>query len=402
MNHGEEKNRNELSDSRAQEFDVKEEGLKFEEKQKEFLAKLKEMPRSTEEERKARWEFFQSYPAKDSFITDVWMSSHPKAYNELMNQLSKKYDTPFGQDAGIASGESRSEVDLLLFQEAIKGAVESYTGRTKEGGEYVFIACVGQIYKQLAGEAVGKKALENQEGVSLSRWKRRELGRFIKTVKRALEEQYAGDPEKYDHLDEVIKAVLSGPMKYSVTKKDMELVMNHFSGKSRVVSIDEKRYKEENLTWADVIQEEEDNYQTVIDRMVPFMKDIEDNWEDIKAYENLKNQLICKLFLTRDVLLVLKTDKKQRPYREEPAGNEAAYQYFQPQGKFLYEKVFYEKYLCRAFAEKPEDFYETYERILREDFNFSYELLAEMEEKDRGTISRWRNKVYLQCMTAFY
>ena len=107
------------------------------------------------------------------------------------------------------------------------------------------------------------------------------------------------------------------------------------------------------------------------------------------------------MFFTRDVLKVLKLDNSGKPYEHEPAGDEEFYFSLEPYGSVLYDRIFYARYLCRAFIEKPEDFYETYARLLRKDFDFSDKILTELTGKDKSTISR-RRKGYLSAMEGIY
>ena len=70
-------------------------------------------------------------------------------------------------------------------------------------------------------------------------------------------------------------------------------------------------------------------------------------------------------------------------------------------GEMMYQKIFCMGYLRRAFVEKPENFYEVYVRVLREDFDFSDKLVAEVIGKDKSVVSR-RRKDYLEKMKDFY
>ena len=98
---------------------------------------------------------------------------------------------------------------------------------------------------------------------------------------------------------------------------------------------------------------------------------------------------------------MLKIDGNGNPYPKEPAGDEGFYRGLEPCGETLYHKVFYEKYLLRAFMERPEDFYEVYVKLLRKDFDFSDKFIAQILGKDKATVSRG-GRSYRNVMEAFY
>ena len=77
------------------------------------------------------------------------------------------------------------------------------------------------------------------------------------------------------------------------------------------------------------------------------------------------------------------------------------YDSLQACGNTLYEKVFYEKYLWRAFVERPVDFRGVYVKLLRKDFDFSDKLVGQVLGKDKTAVSKGKKK-YWDIMEAFY
>lgn len=385
-------------DNRQVEVRLKEAGLEFEGKYRDFLMQLKDMPWHAKSEKEERWRFFQAYPRHDEFLIELWEKTHPGIYDELIARLNR-FDARCESDSGMASiaktKMKKKEIDWVIFSEAIKKAVETYTGRSQKGIEYVFAACVGQLYKQMAGEEASKRAMEDKVAISMPKWKQREVCRLVKDIKKFFDKY----PQNLKYAKPVREAAkyLMGQSKYGITEKDMEWVEKMVLGE-RAVSIESEKGEEEDRTWGDFIADTKDEYQALMDELISFSKNAEDNWKIIVAARSLKQQEICKMFFTKDILSVLKTDKKGQVYLEEPAGNFEAYEYFEPQGNFFYGKVFYKKYLERAFLEMPEDFFEVYYKVLRSGFNFSDELLEEIEGKNKVTIWRYR-KEYRKCMT---
>ena len=197
---------------------------------------------------------------------------------------------------------------------------------------------------------------------------------------------------------------------YHLTKKEKTLVKELFLWDNKVISLDMPlgaKDGETRTTIGDMQKDETDYFNVMFEEKVEksflevFCQEIEDRWRIITSAKGLKEQELIKTFLTQGILKELKLDKDGKPFLKEPAGDEDFYYGLAPKGDFLYHQLFLEKYLWRAFVEKPDDFYNVYARFLREDFNFSDKILAEVLGKDKTAVSKGKKR-YFGLMKAIY
>lgn len=375
----------------------------FEEKYSAFLTELKHMPVDTNEDKEQRWRFYMSHPMRDEFATELLEAYRPGPFGKLKDRLSNSH-IACNADSDIASFRNKWEVDQVIFFTAVKKMVCNYTGINTEGNEYSFLAGVGTRYKQKAIQAVWIDMLDTM-GVSDSRLSRGRKVKLTKTVSH-LKKSLQNNMELESWEEELMKIISDQKLDWKPKKEEKELILQLALGGSLLVSVD-KPMTEDGNTLGELLSDEENPYQEIEESSLEnsfieaFCRSIEDCWEDIKSAKGLREREVIRMFLTRDILKVLKLDEEGEPYKAEPAGDEEFYQSLESQGEFLYKKVFYKIYLYRAFIENPMDFYEVYVRLLRSDFNFSDRLLAEIEEKDPGTISRRRDS-YVKWMQNFY
>lgn len=377
-----------------------EQGRKFEERYRDFLTTLKEMPRRTQEEKAGRWEWFRRYPLHDEFILDLMDTYQPKAFKRFCSRVNDP-SIDNSEDLDIASFKHMKEMDPAVFMEVVQRAVCIYTGIKQDGGSYNFVSCVGRLYSQEAMRQASKAAME-ENGGSDGEISRKNLPNIMRLKKR-VEELFQKDPS-ISSREEALKQVLSEGT-HGCTRKDLELVRVLIRGKGRSIY---DQVTEEGTVLGDILADSRDYYSEIFEKSeedIPFLKiiceSILQEGEPIRSTGRKKEQEFFRIFFTRDILKGLKLDETGKPYPQEPAGNEEFYQKVKSQGDIMYQKIFYMGYLHRAFAEKPENFYEVYVRVLREDFNFSDKLVAEMMGKDKSVVSR-RRKDYLDKMKDFY
>lgn len=307
------------------------------------------------------------------------------------------------QDGDIASKKHREDIDNVAYAEALNEAVCGYTGIKTDGTPYNFIACLGQFYRQIAGRMATRYDL-SEAGISDAGISDKNLSRVVrlvcKTKELARREGHEESPEK---IMEMILEVL--PRDY--TEKERKFIKNFVFDAGYPLSFDASAGEEDE---AGAAPEPEDKKNAVKDAedmklaqdiLRTFCEDIEKKWAFIESGKELRKKKTIQLFCTADMMKELKLDGKGtgEPYSEEPAGDEEFYLVLEPQGDFLYRKLLYQKYLQRAFAEYPGDFYEVYAKLLRKDFEFTDKMIAEVEGKDASTISRERQN-YLKWMKA--
>lgn len=376
----------------------------FEAEHRDFLEKLKYIPIEQKEE---RWKFFNGYDRREDFIVELMEVYRPGTYNKIKKCLEKAEGNRLKEDSNIAYWGNK-EFDTTVFMEAIKYAIENYTGKNKNGEEYGFVACVGIQYKQKAGITAAENTLR-QKGISDSEIPGKDFLKILKLLKAA-ERVLIRNSEKIskeEALEQAIKEV-----SYKCTKKEKEMVRALFfsDNGSVVVSMDnplKTNGGETGNTFGEQLRDERDDYELVIEKETGsyffevFFQEIENRWEIIVSAKGLRELEPTKIFLTQVILKKLKLDENKKPYLKEPAGDEEIYQILKPKGAFLYHKLFYKDYLWRAFIERPEDFYTVYSRLLRSDFNFSDKILAEVTGKDKTVISKWKKR-FFDLMKAMY
>lgn len=384
----------------------------FEEKYSGFLTELADMPKGTKEDKERRWKFYLSYPMQAEFVTDLLKAFHPGAFGIFKRRLSDS-GIACSPDWGLAGFIEKSDkgkdkdIDGLVFSLAVKETICAYTGVNQHGKHYTFLAAVGQSYKHRMGKDAAINRME-KNGIfdfGLSRKRKLQLMKTVKSLKAIKNEKTLKSDMDIKGLEDELMSEAKGN-KWKPKKEEKELVLRLVDNESLLVSI-KTPMNEDGYTIGETLEDKKNPYQEVeesnlgIDFVQVFCQHVEECWEGVKSALELRERESIKMFFTRDVLKVLKLDDVGEPYQEEPAGDEEFYYSLEPQGEFLYEKVFYREYLKRAFIENPKRFYEVYARLLRPDFDFTDKILAEIEKKDKATISK-RRKNYVKWMEDFY
>lgn len=377
----------------------------FEAAHSAFLEELRHMPTDKKEE---RWIFFDRYDRKENFDIELMEVYRPGAYYKIKERLVKFSVESFHADSNLALPWI-NEIDPVVFMEVRKKAIEIYTGTNQKGESYGFVACVGILYRQKADEASAENRLQ-RKGISDQEIPKRNLSRVFRLVRKAerVWEKSSRKISKEEALEQAVKEVSC-----NYTKKDMELVRTLFFPGSIVVSMDMPLGTEDGDT-GDTLgtrqEDKEDYFESVLDReagcflLEAFCRGIEERWEVITSAKGLREQEFFKAFFTHWILRELKLDKSEKPwkpYLEEPAGDETFYQVLKPKGDFLYNRMFYKKYLWRAFIKRPEDFYSVYALLLRKDFEFIDKVLVEIMGKEKTVVSK-KKKEYLKLMKDIY
>lgn len=373
-------------------------GREFEERHSDFLTALRQMPKGSREEKEQRWDFFQSYLQREIFLIDLMDVYKPgiAAKYESRRNMNGNHSP----DWDLASFRNRGVFDSCVFMETVQESIFNFTGFKKDGSSYGFLACIGTIYGQKAGRAAANNEL-GRLGISDTGIPEKERLSIMKLAQKVNDicacSPHTGSPE--DVLDRLLKE-----RRTHYTKRESELA-RRLIFKRGIVSLDE-RYEDEDGNGMSLMEKIEDGKADISDiEGIPFLetfcRHVEENWETIAAGITLKKQEYIRIFFTKDILSILKLDGNGKPYPREPAGNREIYQSLEPCGATLYKKVFCEKYLWRAFIERPGDFYEVYVKLLRNDFDFSHKIIAQVLGKDKTSVSRG-GKAYREVMKAFY
>lgn len=377
----------------------------FEKKHSAFLKKLEEMPAggSKGEEREERLKLFRQYPMRDDFQMEAMRAYRRDAYERFMDRVNPEKEwrrsLDEGKDMDIASVRNRKDIDPYVFTEAINEAVCGYTGKTKSGGDYNFLACVGQNYKQMAGRKAAKYDLD-ERGISDSEIPERNLYRVLRLVRDrnaiAQREGYGESPEK-------ILDIIQDVLQKDYTKKEQELIRTLVFDNVFKVSIDEGAEDDDGEAFVFSLADQKNDVKEAEEREMArgllntFCENIERKWALIDSGKGLREKKTIQLFFSANILKELKLDDEGEPYPTEPAGDEDFYLILKPKGDFLYRELLHKEYLWRALTGYPNDFYEVYAKLLREDFKFSDTVIAKLVGKNKSTISRER-KEYVELV----
>lgn len=192
----------------------------FETAHRVFLEELKHMPTDQKEERS---KFFDGYDRRENFNIELMEVYRPGAYYKIKERLEKSPAESFHADSNMALPWV-NEIDPVVFMEVRKQAIEIYTGTNQKGESYGFVACVGTLYRQKAGEAAAENRLQ-RKGISDQGIPKRNLPRDFRLIRKAerVWEKSSRKLSKEEALEQAIKEVSC-----SYTKKDMGLVRTLF------------------------------------------------------------------------------------------------------------------------------------------------------------------------------
>ncbi len=348
----------------------------------EFLRELKDMPKGTIEERRQRREKYEAYPGKEALLTGVMQAYNSNAIEKLLRYT--------GHGTGTASDVSPAEVlfEPGIFYEALLTAVQVYTGITKGGNPYNFVACVGKIYSRSMTVTAARE--QYQSGAPMPEVQDKWLPGILKLGRDLQRLQEMGVPGS---LEELLDKLTEGrPLK----GKKKEAVLRIARGENQIKSLNKPVGEESNreITMEDRLEDTNNAYAQMEQREA--IKQMLDsffwNWNHLQKALRKRDRQYVRIFMTKDILRELKLKEDGTPYEAKPAGDGEFYQVLCPHEAVLCGELFLQEYLCRAYPKKPENLYEIYAEFLRRDFDFSDKLLAETLGRDKSIISRWRTQ----------
>lgn len=272
----------------------------------DLLYALREMPKTTKEERENRRLWFRNHKQYDDFLVDVMKQFRPAAYEKLCGYLGESHaHDNIDSDFGIATMK-RKEIDYVVLMEAVYSAVEDYTGVNSQGITYSFLQSVGIKYNHLAEKAAGIndigliKPLTQQKGYC-------RILKLTRKVKEILERTQGNKT-----LQEAIRDGLQG-FSYKFTQKELEEVVRRVNGLDMIGSLDQPipGGEENNASVREIpetenrieVWEEENDRRAFWDK---FAENFVDRWQEVEAAAGAANRKLLKYFLSKDILLVLK------------------------------------------------------------------------------------------------
>lgn len=384
----------------------------FEMRHRVFLEQLRHTPKDRKEE---RWIFFKQYAHEEAFTIELMDAYRPGTYSKIKNRLENEPDKSSGADTGFALYGKKGELDGVVFMEAVKDAIQDFTGINQQGDTYGFVEYVGKKYKQRADRAAGKDELEKKGASGLSDKKVKEILNLAKDARKFCVRS-GGQVSEGEAVKQVVKDYLKkkrgksdAKVRETEEKQLLELVGKLVLSENIAISIDAPvSGGNDEKTVGDFLADEKNEYELwaeeegnrfLIETFFDVLAEKWEYWGYIEAAKGLKEQDLVKKFLTQDILKVLKLDEEDNRYLEEPAGNREIYDLLKPKEDFFYHEIFYRQYLHRALVRNPESLYEVYALLLREDFEFTDKILAEVMGKDKTSVSK-RKKRYRDDMKA--
>lgn len=413
----------------------------FEADYKDALEELKKRPRENPEEKKQCWEWFRKYLGPEgyqNFAEDIIRVLRPKTYEWLQNYAGTDDTAGFSKLEEISCKTVRrdkagQQMDPLVLMEAVQEAVREYRGINESGESYSFISSVRQKYGQKAYRAAGRNDYKNSG--MLPNIPEKNMSAVLCLAKQI---DFLHNDDR--QLDDVVKEAIDGISGHNYTKAEIEAAVRMYRGLNFMVSLDVPVSEEDDgNTLENMIQDKNDVYENLIDgeELKTFFESVGRNWEKIKGATKKEARNWIRVFMTKDVLIELKLDvipelskqemrmwktlepesacgqwcpKKSRCKKDKkescfarytviPAGNYDIYLILKPYEEIVYAELFHSGYLNRAVERNPKDLEEVYENLLREDFNFSDKILADVMNKNKGTVSNKRKeyeKVRLQ------
>ncbi|MBQ9887292.1 MAG: hypothetical protein IJM37_10625 [Lachnospiraceae bacterium] len=414
--------------------DKREERLKagkdFEEKYEDVLNTIKLMPKKTLEDKEARYSYIKSNKCYDSFVVDLFKAYSPKEYTKLTTYLSEQ-NKNVEYDSNIAfQKQKKNTIDTLVFMETFMETIKGYTGEDSKGRKVLFLQNFGIKYRQKADIASAENEMA-KNGVSIDRPSKNKV-KIMKLVKIIKKSKDINNKSVVDAIDEALKSD-----SVSVTKRDIEVAICIVESLDFTSSLSKPINEEGNVTQGDIISNEFDVYEqfdsygdrtygeVVSGFFNKFLDDFDTEWEQVKIASSKPNRNILQLFLTKDLLILLKLksvnatnskiDKFEKNlgskykneedrgiyyirYKKEPAGNRDVYTMLQPSAIKLCNNIFNLDYVNRAISNldnnllEKDIFYSMYYNLLKKDFKFSDEIIAEILNKNKTIVSRARNK----------
>lgn len=405
----------------------------FESDYREVLEELKKRPRENPEEKIQCWDWFRDYLGLEGyqkFAEDIIRVFRPKAYEWLQNYAGENTGSVLDEASCkmVEKDKSGKQMDPLVFMEALKEAVKEYSGRNSSGESYSFIASVGQKYGQKAYHAAGENDYKNSG--MLPAIPERNMAAVLKLAKNIdILMQKCNDDRM---LSNVVKEALEGVPGHNYTKADIDAAIRMYQKLNLVTSLDMPISEDNEDSLESMIQDKDDKYEELTEgeMLRAFFEKVGKNWGKVKGATKKEARNWLRVFMTKDILIALKLDvlpelskqekklwrtlepepacgqwcpkkswcKKDKRiscfarYTENPAGNCDVYMMLKPYEEIVYKELFHPDYVDRAIEMNPKDLDEVYENLLKNDFNFSDKILADVMMKNKGTVSNKRKE----------
>lgn len=438
--------------------------VSFEEKYAEFLNGLKSMPKGmgTKEEKRAQKEARLAYVEKfrkeqkeeyDNFVVDLMYLYKSSAVRELKKRLGSgdPIKTQIIIDPDIVSAkrpqEDDKELDYVIFMEAFIQAIKEYTGVTQAGDKLLFVQCIGTKYKQIAQAEAGKTAV-GEGGVHVDTPERNKLYilRLANKAKKILEKK--GEER---NLRKVVEQALQEipETTHRFTKAEIDRAIQIVEELDIMKSLNQPISKEdgERILLIDTITDKKNPFENIEEHsfvnscLQEMVRHFEEKWEIVKSAVGKRNEEWIKIFMSKDILILLKLyalQDEEKRYKDEKyiepncgqwchrrkrckirenkrigcyirygklmedteAGDKEIYDILKSQENFFYKSVLKNDYIDFAFQDKIESLYDIYAKQLKDFdgkepencFRFTDAVIARVQGKDKNVVSRYRKQ----------
>ena len=305
-------------------------GEKFQEQFQKILDDLCAMPVDTDEERRQRYTWFRNLPDYDYLVLEILKALDAHTYDNLEKRMKQEYvfDQALPENLGIASTVKKTELDMVVFLEALKEAVEYYTGVNTSGKHYTFLQSVGQKYYQKKLYAAGENDIQAM-GISTSVNKKRKykVMQLVRKVRELSKSQGTSVS-----IREILKQCVAEDSSSRYSKEEIQLAYDLIENLD--IGSTDILLPEEETTLGALIEDPDTSFVTI--EMQEKMLEIFDksrekfaeNWELlVKAGAKKKDREYITVFLSRNILVALKlqyleeTLKKQYKTVLEPGCN---------------------------------------------------------------------------------
>lgn len=404
------------------------------------ISELKSMPSDTPEERAARWEWFRGQDAYDAVAVYMLRQMRSGAFRELTKRLDlQEVQSEDFDMAGGAYADKSVNLDTVVFTEALKQTVQTYTGEGRSG-EIPFLACVRKTYDQMCIRESGQDPLK-LEGMRMQSRKERMyyVLRLVRSTREALERS-----GRRGNAREVLLEC-AAQEKIRLSRAELEDALDCVEHLGVIGRLDEPLEDEDDsgASLGDTVADPKDSYAGLEAGrkweafLEAFSEGLENGWQTVKSASGKKDREIIQSFLSKDILIVLKLkyleEELRREYRDqlEPKcrqwchrsgrcsvkgegcyirygtmpedrenGADDIYEKLKGQAEPLYGCILNNEYVDRAFETPPGSLYDIYTGKLKDfrgedgdTFQFTDAVLAKaLGIGDRSKISRMRKR----------
>lgn len=412
------------------------------EKYNSFFLELKKIPVKSEE----RMQLFEKYEIDGKSIKDDLTL-------DLACYIKPRWAAPIKKTDELYSEEFLCSLNETLYE---------FTGMSKTTEkEYSFVAMLVKKYNQYAEIKDKSDDFEvetaGQGFGTTSKRTKTKIMKLVKQVRRMKESRNLKTQEKIMELAEEINKESSRPLSKEHLKSAVHMVMFKNDSLQKKVGDDGKTEAGDNMLYYqaenkgpkenEYLQnqsrmQEIDEFQNLFAILLGYMEK-----EVFQCIKKVDRDYI-KIFITRLLLIELKLRKIEQfdldemkkndkdryeqimklrekkcsswcaksgncklsgnnkgcyfRYEQQPAGDDDIYDALQRSEKKLWEVLMHHDYLCEAFGKNPNDLYDVYQSYLKEGFEFTNTVIADMNGCAGGTISKQYKKFKEESMPAIY